>query len=186
MDDSTAASRIRGVQEEGLLSRLLAAIAAPLNQREKEMIQKNHIRLLALMTTALIASACSGEKKEAENESAEHAAAPGAPAPSAAATGDTIIVEAVTDGTGNFFKPNKIEAHPGDVIRFTLKMGVHNVHFLPDSNQIKTGLPPASEMLQLPGQTYDLVVSMQPGHYYFQCDPHAALGMKGTLEVEKD
>jgi plastocyanin len=40
-------------------------------------------------------------------------------------------------------------------------------------------------MLQLPGQTYDLVVSMQPGKYYFQCDPHAALGMKGKLEVEK-
>jgi plastocyanin len=26
---------------------------------------------------------------------------------------------------------------------------------------------------------------MQPGHYYWQCDPHAALGMKGSLEVEK-
>jgi plastocyanin len=62
---------------------------------------------------------------------------------------------------------------------------VHNVHFLPDSNTIKTGLPPASDMLQLPDQTYDLVVSMQPGHYYFQCDPHAALGMKGKLEVEE-
>ena len=149
------------------------------------MTQKNLVRMTALMTTMLIVTACSGEKKETENESAEHAAAPAAPAASAAATGDTIVVEAATDGTRNYFKPNKIEAHPGDVIRFTLKVGVHNVHFLPDSNTIKTGLPPASEMLQLPGQTYDLVVSMQPGHYYFQCDPHAALGMKGTLEVEK-
>jgi len=66
-----------------------------------------------------------------------------------------------------------------------LKAGVHNVHFLPDSNTIKTGLPPASDLLQLPEQTYDLVVSMQPGKYYFQCDPHAALGMKGHLEVEE-
>jgi len=150
------------------------------------MIQKNHIRMLSLLTTMLIATACTGEKKETENESAEHAQTPSVAAPSAQATGDTIVVEAITDGTGNFFKPNDIEAHPGDVIRFKLVMGVHNVHFLPDSNQIKTGLPPASEMLQLPGQTYDLVVTMAPGHYYFQCDPHAALGMKGRLEVEKD
>jgi plastocyanin len=58
------------------------------------------------------------------------------------------------------------------------------VHFLPDSNTIKTGLPPASDFLQIPEQTYDLVVNMQEGDYYFQCDPHAALGMKGKLEVE--
>lgn len=138
------------------------------------------------MTAMTAVMACSGEKKESENESAEHAPAPAAPSPSATATGDTIVVEAVTDGTGNFFKPNKIEAHPGDVIRYKLVMGVHNVHFLPDSNKIKTGLPPASDMLQLPGQTYDLVVTMAPGEYYFQCDPHAALGMKGTLEVENE
>jgi len=141
-----------------------------------------------LISTAAIASliACSGEKKEgAESESAEHAATPPAAAPSAAATGDTILIEAWTDGTGNYFKPNKIEAHPGDVLRYVLKAGVHNVHFLPDSNRIKTGLPAASELLQLPGQTYDLVVSMAPGDYYFQCDPHAALGMKGKLEVEE-
>ena len=138
------------------------------------------------MTAMTAVMACSGEKKEAENETAEHAPTPAAPSPSATATGDTIVVEAVTDGTGNFFKPNKIEAHPGDVIRYKLVMGVHNVHFLPDSNKIKTGLPPASDMLQLPGQTYDLVVTMAPGEYYFQCDPHAALGMKGALEVENE
>jgi len=150
------------------------------------MIKRTHMRLL--ISTAAIASliACSGEKKEgAESESAEHAATPPAAVPSAAATGDTILIEAWTDGTGNYFKPNKIEAHPGDVLRYVLKAGVHNVHFLPDSNRIKTGLPAASELLQLPGQTYDLVVSMAPGDYYFQCDPHAALGMKGKLEVEE-
>jgi plastocyanin len=39
-------------------------------------------------------------------------------------------------------------------------------------------------MLQLPGQTYDVLVNFPKGKYYFQCDPHAALGMKGHLEVE--
>jgi plastocyanin len=106
-------------------------------------------------------------------------------APSAA-TGDTIIVEMHSDATGNYYKPNEIEAEQGDVVRFVLKSGVHNVNFLADSNSIKTGLPAASDMLQLPDQAWDLVVSMQEGDYYFQCDPHAALGMKGKLEVEDE
>jgi len=61
---------------------------------------------------------------------------------------------------------------------------VHNVHFLPDSNPGAQGLPPASEFLQLPDQTWDFVVGFPHGHYYFQCDPHALLGMVGRLEVE--
>ncbi len=156
------------------------------------MHQKNKLRTVVTavsMVAAVVIAGCSSEKKEgSENESEEHAATPAASggAASAAATGDTIMIEMWTDGAGNYYKPNKIEAHQGDVLRFVLKVGVHNVNFLPDSNTIKTGLPPASEMLQLPGQTYDLVVSMQPGHYYFQCDPHAALGMKGRLEVEEE
>jgi plastocyanin len=61
---------------------------------------------------------------------------------------------------------------------------VHNVHFLPDSNPGKTGLPPASAMLQLPAQTLDIPVNFKEGHYYIQCDPHALLGMTARLEVE--
>lgn len=156
------------------------------------MHQKNKLRTVVTavaIVAAVVISGCSSEKKEGpENEAEDRAATPAASggAAGAAASGDTIVIEAWTDATGNYYKPNKIEAHPGDVLRFVLKVGVHNVNFLPDSNTIKTGLPPASELLQLPGQTYDLVVSMQPGHYYFQCDPHAALGMKGSLEVEKE
>jgi plastocyanin len=130
---------------------------------------------------ALLLAACGGEKKEASHEDEARPAAA-----ATAASGDTILVEMHSDGTGNYFKPREIEAERGDVIRFVLKSGVHNVHFLPDSNEIKTGLPPASEMLQLPDQTFDLVVALKEGHYYFQCDPHAALGMTGKLEVEHD
>ena len=153
---------------------------------------RNNYAVRTLLATAIALAAvavigCSSEKKEGADEAGEGAArTPSSTSATAttAATGDTIVVELWTDGTGNYFKPKEIEAHPGDVISYKLGAGVHNVHFLPDSNQIKTGLPPASEMLQLPGQTYDLVVSMKPGKYYFQCDPHAALGMKGQLEVE--
>jgi plastocyanin len=149
------------------------------------MKQRNNIHMLVstvAICSGLILAACSGEKKESADTTPADKSMPAA---TAAATGDTIVIEMWTDGTGNYFKPNDIEAHPGDVLRYTLKAGVHNVHFLPDSNTIKTGLPPASDMLQLPEQTYDLVVAMQPGHYYFQCDPHAALGMKGKLEIEE-
>ena len=79
-----------------------------------------------------------------------------------------------------------IAAHRGDIVRFVLKTGVHNVHFLPDSNPGRSGLPTASQLLQLPGQTHDVAVSFAEGDYYFQCDPHAALGMKGKLEVEDE
>ncbi len=137
------------------------------------------------MILAVVAmAACSVDKKAPSDSEGVAKTTTGEAAP-AAATGDTIVIEAWTDGVGNYYKPNRVEAHQGDVLRYVNKVGVHNVHFLPDSNEIKTGLPPASELLQLPGQTYDLVVTMAPGNYYFQCDPHAALGMQGHVKVER-
>ncbi len=141
---------------------------------------------------ALIAACSKDNTRGAAPESAQSAAPVAAPAMATAGPGPiepapggkVIVVELVSNEKGNFFQPNEIEAHRGDVVRYTLKIGVHNVHFLPDSNTVKTGLPPASDLLQLPGQTYDVLVNFPKGKYYFQCDPHAALGMKGHLEVE--
>lgn len=140
---------------------------------------------LGFLGVLTIAACSKGDKAPAADTAQTGApSASGAQALTPAPGGKTIVIEAVTDEKGNYFSPNKIEAHRGDLLRFTLKIGVHNVHFLPDSNSIKTGLPPASEMLQLPGQTVDILVNFEEGHYYFQCDPHVALGMKGYLEVE--
>jgi plastocyanin len=143
------------------------------------------------IAAAGVIAACSGGEKGATSDTASSAsAAPAAGAPSSAPaatpTVKVIVVKLITDDAGNRYEPNKLEAHRGDVIRYTLVAGVHNVHFLPDSNPGKTGLPPASDMLQLPGQTLDIPVNFAKGHYYFQCDPHAALGMMGHLEVEGD
>lgn len=140
-----------------------------------------HFRGTAILaiTTALLGVACS---KDATPTSEKPAASQ--PVTAKGASGKVIVVEAYSDANGSYFKPNDIEARPGDIVRFTLKSGVHNVHFLPDSNAGKSNLPPASEMLQLPDQTYDVNVTFAKGKYYFQCDPHAALGMKGHLEVE--
>lgn len=139
------------------------------------------LRVIALLSVAA-GVACKSETKEpAEKagEAGEHTTAAGG----AKLTGDTVKVELYSDAAGNYFKPNDVHAKEGDVVRFTLKSGVHNVHFLPDSNTVKTGLPPASDLLQLPDQTYDLLVTLPNGKYYFQCDPHSALGMKAHLEV---
>ena len=78
--------------------------------------------------------------------------------------GKVITVELYTDGEGNYFKPAEIHANRGDVVRYTLKVGVHNVHFLADSNAGRSGYPQApSDFLQLPGQTWDLAVKMPAG-----------------------
>jgi plastocyanin len=143
------------------------------------------VRMSAI--AVLLAAACGGgEKKPADSMA-------GMPAPSAAATingpiapaagGKVIEITMTTDDKGNFFTPNQVDASPGDVLRFKLVIGVHNVNFLADSNPGKTGLPPASALLQLPGQTHDIAVNFAEGTYYWQCDPHAALGMKGHLKV---
>ena len=153
------------------------------------------IHVTPLVLAGVFALAACGGKEQASTDSAQPQP-PTTSAPSAAAGfgenlapdagGKVITVQLMTDDQGNNkFDPKEVEAHQGDVIRFTLKTGVHNVNFLADSNAVKTGLPGASSLLQLPGQTIDLKVTLPPGKYYFQCDPHAALGMKGKLEVEE-
>jgi plastocyanin len=144
-----------------------------------------------VLATALLLGACGSQEKSPSDDAQP---APATPAPSSTDMaenlspdpgGRIIVVQMLTDDQGNNrFDPAKVEAHQGDVVRFTLKTGVHNVHFLPDSNTVKTGLPAASPFLQLPGQSIDLKVSLPEGKYYFQCDPHAALGMMARLEVE--
>jgi plastocyanin len=142
-----------------------------------------NVRLSIFALSVAAVAACGGDAKAPSSEP------PAATLPAqsnVAPTGHVIEIHMITDEKGNYFLPSKLEAHRGDVLRFVLKSGVHNVHFFADSNAGKTGLPPASDFLQIPGQTWDLTVSLAPGHYYFQCDPHAALGMVARLEVEDD
>ncbi|HEU5050053.1 MAG TPA: plastocyanin/azurin family copper-binding protein [Gemmatimonadales bacterium] len=145
---------------------------------------------LTLVSISLLVLAACGERPQAERDGERDAERGAESAPDeshapAEREGDIIEVKLITDEQGNRFEPAQLEAETGDLIRLVLVSGVHNMHFLPDSNPGKTDLPPASEMLQLPGQTLDIPVTMGPGSYYFQCDPHAALGMVGRLEVEE-
>lgn len=137
-----------------------------------------------------IAAACAGGEQGASPTTETPDAAPR----SASSTGTgltpdagskVITVEMKTDEQGNnVFVPAHFDADRGDVIRYTLVSGVHNANFLPDSNPGKSNLPPAGPMLQLPQQTWDVKVTLEPGTYYFQCDPHALLGMIGHVTVK--
>ena len=141
-------------------------------------------RQLLLETILVCAVAACGTHDSAKGASDTTTATATNASASVAPTGKIVTVELNSDEKGNYFEPATFEVHRGDVVRFTLKSGVHNVHFLPDSNAGKSDLPPASDMLQLPAQTLDIPVNLKEGTYYFQCDPHAALGMMGHMKVE--
>jgi plastocyanin len=132
------------------------------------------------MTLALCACGDKGAAPAPAGEAAETAT------PEFAATGDVIEVKAITDDRGNRFEPDEVHAKRGDVLRLVLVSGVHNISFPAERNAGASGLPAPSDLLQLPGQTLDIPITFGPGEYAFQCDPHAALGMIGELEVEGD
>jgi plastocyanin len=148
--------------------------------------------LVAAIALAGLA-ACGGEPKPAEQPAATPTGGASASVTGGAIGGPftpdpggkVVGVDLTTDGAGNYFTPAEVHVKPGDVVRFNLKVGVHNIHFLADSNAGRAGYPQrASDFLQMPGQTMDVLVHLPKGTYYFQCDPHAALGMKGHLVVE--
>ena len=148
-------------------------------------MKKGYVRAMLLAVT-LTTAACGGSGEPRVDTAAaapsDGGAAAGTVTPDAGGRVITVEMETQPDGS-NVFEPATIEAKRGDVIRYHLMTGVHNTHFLPDSNAGKSNLPAASSMLQLPGQTYDVKVTLAPGTYYFQCDPHALLGMMGHLTV---
>jgi plastocyanin len=151
-----------------------------------------NVRTLLIGVTlgaAAFTAACGGGEQKADTTQAAAPPTPATPgSPLTPAPGREVIkIEMITDDAGNNkFVPNEFEAHRGDVLRFTLVTGVHNAHFLADSNPGVQNLPAASPLLQVPGQTYDIAVDFAPGRYYFQCDPHALLGMVGRLKVEEE
>lgn len=148
------------------------------------------------MTTFGVLAACGGDRPASAGGAGTDTAK--TPAPAAAqgsgpvalgereeGNGRVIEVKLITDEVGNRFEPNVVHAREHDVLHFVMVTGVHNVDFLPARNPGVEGLPAPSELLQTPGQAKDYVVGLKPGSYYFQCDPHAALGMTGTLIVSE-
>jgi plastocyanin len=154
---------------------------------------------------AVMLAACGGEKKAPAAEGAETTPAPAAaaaPAPAAeaapAATGATVDVSMVLEGTAYKYVPAEITVKAGDVIKFkNVSGGPHNVAF--KAGGVPAGAESAidaalgaNKMGPLTGNlvveqdgTYTLGTTGFPaGKYDFHCTPHEALGMKGALTVQ--
>jgi plastocyanin len=103
--------------------------------------------------------------------------------PAVETTGEIVEVR-MTMSRGGRFEPSEITARPGDTIRFINVESVHNISFPAAKNPARAALPASSPYLTAPNATWDLVVDLAPGSYFFQCDPHVMAGMVGTLTVE--
>jgi plastocyanin len=130
--------------------------------------------VLIAAALALGASACGGgsssggETTEATTESAGGGAASG-----------TLEGE-VGQGFDIEVKQNGEDAESVKAGTYTLKVedkaDIHNFHLIgPGVDQVVTSVPFKGEKT--------VTVTLQKGTYTYQCDPHAAGGMKGTFEV---
>lgn len=156
---------------------------------------RNAFYKLPAMGMIVLAAACGGgEAAETTNDvpqgtSETAAVATGAPsttAPAAAGQGTVHNVRMTTTqgGASGTFEPASITVKKGDVIHFVSEgNAAHNASFPADQNPGAANLPAASPYLT-DGQTYDMPITMEPGTYNYHCDPHAAMGMKGTITVQ--
>ena len=155
--------------------------------------------------SALVVAACGGGEKKADSTPAASTTAAPAPAPAAAAsgtaapiTGKTIEVKMMGDAKGYRFEPNTVSAKPGDAIKFIVEGpgGPHNIAFDPakipagakaqlDANYGTDKMAELSSGLKTaPGEFFLLSLGGLPaGKYEFNCTPHLAMGMKGTLTI---
>jgi plastocyanin len=105
-------------------------------------------------------------------------------------SGPHVIVVRLIEKTGPTpyaFDPANTQAQRGDTIRFTEAAGtLHNVRFTKQAPGAKLGAVAVGPYLSTKGQTYDVVIDKRftDGTYEYVCDPHAAIGMKGTLVVK--
>lgn len=136
----------------------------------------------AALSLALFTSACGGADAAPRTDAAPGSSSGGSTTASVPATGNVVEVKMIS-GSGERFDPAEFTVRRGDVVRFVLVAGVHNVNFLASKNVSGVELPATSPYLQVPGQTYEFTVDQPAGSYYFQCDPHAALGMVGNMTV---
>lgn len=144
----------------------------------------------SVLALVAVTAACGGGEKANEPAATgdTQAAAVEAPATTAApATGNIVEVRMVTTqgGASGEFQPAEVRVKKGDTVRFVNDgASVHNASFPPSDNPAGTPLPATGPLLTAAEATYDVVVNAEPGTYNFQCDPHAAMGMKGKLIVE--
>jgi len=168
---------------------------------------------IAVLAGAVVLGACGGEKQPVADtsaaatntgaatttttpDSAAPAGAAGAVA-AAPATGTTHEVKMIGDAKGYRFEPADITIKQGDAVKWIMVSGgPHNVAFLnltdPTTKaQINANMPgqhmaeDSSPLLMNPNEGYTVSFAKVPaGKYDYDCTPHAAMGMKGSITVQ--
>jgi plastocyanin len=169
---------------------------------------------IAVLAGAAVLGACGGEKQPvadttaaatgAATTTATATPAAGAPAAGAAgavaaapATGTTHEVKMIGDAKGYRFEPADFTIKQGDAVKFIMVSGgPHNVAFLnltdPTTKaQLNANMPgqhmaeDSSPLLMNPNESYTVSFAKIPaGKYDYDCTPHAAMGLKGTITVQ--
>ncbi len=169
---------------------------------------------IALLAGAAALGACGGEAKSSTDTAAASAAATSTATPSTAtatpstgtapaagavaaapATGTTHEVKMIGDATGYKFDPANITVKSGDAIKYIMVSGgPHNVAFIDTpaaaKSQLMANMPNqmkelTSPMMMNPNENYTIsFANVAPGTYNYHCEPHAAMGMKGTITVQ--
>jgi plastocyanin len=165
---------------------------------------------VAVISSAIVLGACGGGAKDATPAAGAPAAGAAAAAPAAGAaatgtgmpiTGKTWEVKMIGDGNTYKFDPADLTIKAGDGIKFTVvSTPPHNVAF----DVAQPGLADASVKAQLDanmgggkigelssplllnvGDSYTIsFAGIKAGKYSFNCTPHLAMNMKGTVTVQ--
>lgn len=163
---------------------------------------------LALIASAAVLGACGGGDKTAAKPA--DTATTAAPNPTTAttpttatgtvakkpATGKTVEVKMIGDGTTYKFDPVSITIKAGDNVKWVMVSGgPHNVSFDPAEvpaaakpqlsanmdNQMSELMGP---LMQNANESYEISFAGIPaGTYNYHCTPHLAMNMKGTITV---
>ncbi len=162
---------------------------------------------VALVSSAVVLGACGGGSKDAAPAAtstpaaATPAAAPAAAGAALPITGKTWEVKMIGDGNSYKFEPADLTIKAGDGIKFTVvSTPPHNVAFdvaqagLADAGvkaQLDANMGPnkmgelSSPLLLNVGDSYTIsFAGVKPGKYLFNCTPHLAMNMKGSVTVQ--
>jgi plastocyanin len=161
---------------------------------------------MALFSSAVVLGACGGGEKKPEATPATQTPAPAAGTPAgpvtagtpAPITGKTTEIKMTGDATGYKFEPSNVTISAGDALKFVVvNGGPHNVAFDPaqftdaavraqlDANFGADKMGELSSNLKMsPGDGITISFGgIKPGTYTFNCTPHLAMNMKGTVTV---
>jgi plastocyanin len=163
----------------------------------------------ALVSSAVVLGACGGGEQKPQAAPAAQTPAPAAAAATPAGpvtagtpapiTGKTVEIKMIGDATGYKFDPANVTISTGDALKFVVVGGgPHNVAFDPaqftdpavraqlDANFGSDKMAELSSGLKMnPGDAITISFGgIKPGTYNFNCTPHLAMNMKGTVTVK--